>query len=107
MTIQIRAEAFNFTNTVVFGGPDTTLGTSGFGTINGQANAPQDRTVSREGAFLRWYLTSKQRQGGSPATALLNSKLSEDEVGAQSFAPLLSEVHTKIAVGHPALHRIK
>ena len=42
-TIQIRAEAFNFTNTVVFGGPDTTYGTSGFGTINGQANAP--RTV--------------------------------------------------------------
>lgn len=39
--VQLRAEAFNATNTVRFGNPGTTLGTPGFGVIGGQANSPR------------------------------------------------------------------
>jgi hypothetical protein len=39
--LQFRAEAFNLFNTVIFGAPDTTVGSSGFGIISGQANSPR------------------------------------------------------------------
>ena len=37
-TLQFRAEAFNFTNSPIMGGPGTTFGSSSFGIISGQAN---------------------------------------------------------------------
>ncbi len=41
--LEFRAEAFNFTNTPTFGGPNTSVNSAGFGTIsNGQANSPRE-----------------------------------------------------------------
>jgi hypothetical protein len=39
--VQIRAEAFNFTNTPQFGFPNTSFGAGTFGVISGQANNPR------------------------------------------------------------------
>lgn len=39
---QIRAEAFNVTNTPVFGLPNTTVGNPGFGVIGSQTNQPRN-----------------------------------------------------------------
>jgi hypothetical protein len=39
--LQFRAEAYNLTNTVVFGAPNTTVGSPSFGVISGQANSPR------------------------------------------------------------------
>jgi hypothetical protein len=40
--LQLRAEAFNLTNTPVFGLPNTAVGNPGFGVIGGQANQPRN-----------------------------------------------------------------
>jgi len=40
VNLQIRAEAFNFTNTVIFGTPGTVIGLSSFGIVSGQDNSP-------------------------------------------------------------------
>ena len=48
--LQLRAEAFNFTNTVRFGDPDTAFGSPTFGVINGQSNSP--RRVQMGARFL-------------------------------------------------------
>ncbi len=39
--VEIRAEAFNFTNTPVFAAPSTTFGAGDFGVISGQVNSPR------------------------------------------------------------------
>jgi len=39
--VQIRFEAFNATNRVTFGGPNTTPTNAAFGTISSQANTPR------------------------------------------------------------------
>jgi hypothetical protein len=41
MRVEFRAEAFNFTNTPLFGSPGTTLGTPTFGVVTGQENTPR------------------------------------------------------------------
>lgn len=40
--LQFRAETFNLTNTPIFGGPNTTLGSSAFGVVSGQSNSPRN-----------------------------------------------------------------
>jgi hypothetical protein len=40
--LQFRAEAFNLTNTPVFGGPGTTVNGTNFGVITGQSNVPRN-----------------------------------------------------------------
>jgi hypothetical protein len=39
--IELRGEAFNLTNTPLFGNPDTTFGSATFGIVNSQENAPR------------------------------------------------------------------
>jgi hypothetical protein len=41
MRVEFRAEAFNFTNTPLFGSPGTTFGTPTFGVVTGQENTPR------------------------------------------------------------------
>jgi hypothetical protein len=40
-SLEFRAEAFNLTNTAVFGAPGTTLGTPTFGVVSATANKPR------------------------------------------------------------------
>jgi len=54
MSLQVRAEFFNFTNTPRFGRPNSNFGNRNFGTINSQANSPRGgqfgiRFVFRDG----------------------------------------------------------
>lgn len=42
MRLQFRGEAFNLTNTPVFGLPNTTVGNPGFGVIGSQSNQPRN-----------------------------------------------------------------
>ena len=39
--LQVRAEAFNFTNTPIFGGPGASFGVAQFGVIAAQGNTPR------------------------------------------------------------------
>ena len=41
LNVQFRAEFFNLFNTPVFGGPNTTVGSAGFGTVASQYNNPR------------------------------------------------------------------
>jgi hypothetical protein len=41
LMLQIRADAFNLSNTPVFSPPNTSYGSSGFGTVSSQANQPR------------------------------------------------------------------
>ena len=41
VNLQFRAEAFNFTNTVIFGTPGTVIGLSSFGIVSNQDNSPR------------------------------------------------------------------
>jgi len=41
MTLQLRGEFFNFTNTPRFGAPNTSVDSAGFGTVTGTANSPR------------------------------------------------------------------
>lgn len=41
LDLEFRAEAYNLTNTPVFGAPNTSLGSAAFGVISGQSNTPR------------------------------------------------------------------
>jgi len=41
LTLQVRGEFFNFTNTPQFGTPGSTFGTTSFGTISSLVNSPR------------------------------------------------------------------
>jgi len=45
MTLQVRGEFFNFTNTPNLPAPSTTFGSSSFGTISGLANSPRQTQI--------------------------------------------------------------
>lgn len=45
MTLQIRGEFFNFTNTVRFAVPNTSVDSSGFGTVTASANTPRHTQI--------------------------------------------------------------
>jgi hypothetical protein len=51
VTAQLRGEAFNATNTVQFGLPNTTLNSNQFGRITSQANSPRQLQVGLKLAF--------------------------------------------------------
>jgi hypothetical protein len=51
LLLQLRAEAFNATNTPIFGNPGTVFGTQGFGVINSQANSPRQVQFALRIAF--------------------------------------------------------
>jgi hypothetical protein len=46
LRMQLRGEAFNATNTPVFGLPNTTVGNPGFGVIGSQANQPRNLQIA-------------------------------------------------------------
>jgi hypothetical protein len=49
--LQFRAEAFNLTNTVVFGAPGTTINGANFGVITGQSNVPRNLQLALKFLF--------------------------------------------------------
>jgi hypothetical protein len=50
-TIQFRAEAFNLTNTPVFGQPNSILNAPNFGIINSTRNSPRQVQFSLKALF--------------------------------------------------------
>jgi hypothetical protein len=46
MKLELRAEFFNFTNSVRFGTPFSSYGDSNFGKVNAQANTPRRTQVA-------------------------------------------------------------
>lgn len=50
-SLQIRAEAFNATNSPMFGAPNMTFGSTSFGLISSQANAPRDLQLALKLSF--------------------------------------------------------
>jgi len=51
MTVQFRAEWFNLTNSPIFAAPNTTVGTSPFGTVAAQENLPRQTQLALKVLF--------------------------------------------------------
>ncbi|MBM3737649.1 MAG: hypothetical protein FJW39_17860 [Acidobacteria bacterium] len=51
MTVQFRAEWFNFTNSPIFASPNTTVGTAPFGTVTAQENGPRQTQLALKFLF--------------------------------------------------------
>jgi hypothetical protein len=49
--LEFRADAFNLSNSVVFGGPQSTLGNANFGVITGTANTQRQVQFSMKLVF--------------------------------------------------------